>query len=162
MRRIKFKDWEFEVDTELTRRTYAKVENGFSEGCDCNYCLNYYPQKDDIFPKEIKNLFKDLGIDYHKESECISSFNISEFSNTDEYLAKLHGYGGWFHIAGKIISGKDLDGNLNVYDITPITDKFSIGFKKEKSLNFFESDVPLVQVEFAVEIPWIIGEVIED
>jgi hypothetical protein len=29
-------------------------------------------------------------------------------------------------------------------------------------LNFFESDVPLVQVEFAVEIPWIIGEVIED
>lgn len=162
MRKVKFRDWEFEVDTVLTRRTYAKVQNGFSEGCDCNYCLNYYPQKDNIFPKEIKNLFEDLGIDYHKESECISSFDISEFSASDKYLDKLYGYGGWFHFSGKIVYGKELNENLKIYDTTLITDKFSIGFRKEKSLNFFESDVPLVQVEFAVEIPWIIGKVIED
>ncbi len=160
--KIKFRDWEFEVDSELTRKTYAKAIGGFSEGCDCKYCLNYYPQKDEIFPEEIKILFEDLGIDYHKESECISSFSISEFSNVEKYLNKLHGYGGWFHFAGNIISGKYLDSNQNIYDITPITDKFSIGFRQKNDLSFFESDVPLVQVEFAVEIPWIIGEVVED
>lgn len=162
MRKVKFRDWEFEVESDLTRKTYTKAISGFSEGCDCNYCLNYYPQKDKIFPEEIKSLFEDLGIDYHKESECISSFSISEFSNVEEYLNGLHGYSGWFHFAGSIISGKDLDSNQNIFDTTLITDKFSIGFRQKRDLSFFESDVPLVQVEFAVEIPWIIGEVTED
>ena len=161
MRKVKFRDWEFEVESDLTRKTYTKAISGFSEGCDCNYCLNYYPQKDKNFPEEIKSLFEDLGIDYHKESECISSFSISEFSNVEEYLNGLHGYSGWFHFAGSIISGKDLDSNQNIFDTTLITDKFSIGFRQKRDLSFFESDVPLVQVEFAVEIPWIIGEVTE-
>ena len=161
-RKVKFRTWEFEVNSELTRATYAKVSGGFSEGWDCNYCLNYYAQKDKIFPEEIKSLFENVGIDYHKESECISSFSISEFSDVEEYLNKLHGYGGWFHFAGNIVSGKNLDSNQNIYDITPITDKFSIGFREKNDLSFFESGISLVQVEFAVEIPWIIGEVTED
>ncbi|MCY7348355.1 MAG: hypothetical protein LH614_19340 [Pyrinomonadaceae bacterium] len=163
MRKVRFRDWEFEVDSELTRETYAKVIGGFSEGCDCQYCLNYHPQKDEIFPKEIRTLFENLGIDYHKESECLSSFDISEFSNTDEYLSKLHGYSGWFHFYQNILSGKEcFDRNSNTYDSTQITENFSIGFRKSKDLNFFEFGIPLVQVEFGAKIPWIIGDMVED
>lgn len=163
MRKVKFRDWEFEVDSELTRKTYAKVIGAFSEGCDCKYCLNYQPQKDEIFPEEIESLFENLGIDYHKESECLNYFDASEFSNTDEYINRLHGYGGWFHFAGNILLGKEcLNRNSNTYQLTQITENFSIGFRKDKALNFFEDDIPLIQVEFEAKIPWIIGEISED
>lgn len=115
------------------------------------------------FPEEIKSLFENLGIDYHKESECLSNFDVSESSNFDEYVNKLHGYGGWFHFAGNILSGREcLDKNSNTYEVTQIAENFSIGFRKSKDLNFFESNIPLVQVEFEAKIPWIIGEMIED
>ncbi len=48
--------------------------------------------------------------------------------------------------------------NSNTYNLTQITDNFSIGFKEGKALNFFEDDVPLVQVEFESNISWIIEE----
>ena len=157
MHKVKFRDWEFEVDSELTRKTYAKVIGGFSEGCDCKYCLNYHPQKDKIFPEEIKILFENLGIDCHKESECVNYFDTSEFSNTDKNKDGV--YGGWFHFAGKILWGKEcVDESSNTCNLTRITDNFSIGIKKDKALNFFENDVPLVQVEFEAKIPWIIEE----
>jgi hypothetical protein len=160
--KIKFRDWEFEVDSELTRETYAKVTGGFSEGCDCQYCLNYHLQKDGIFPEEVKSLFENLGIDYHKESECLNSFDVSEFSNTDEYLNKLYGYSGWFHFAGNILSGREcLDRNSNTYEVTQITKNFSIGFRKSKDLHFFEVEISLVQVEFEANISWTISEMVK-
>ena len=163
MHRVQFRDWEFEVDSELTKRIYAKVIGGFSEGCDCKYCLNYLPQNDRIFPEEINFFFENLGIDYHKESECLSYFDDSEFSNTNAYLYELHDYGGWFHFAGNIRSGREcLDRNSNTYKLTPITENFSIGFRRGKDLNFFEDNIPLVQVEFEAKIPWIIGEIVEN
>ncbi len=163
MRKVKFRGWEFEVDFELTKKTYAHVIGGFSENCDCKYCLNYHPQRDEIFPEEIKILFENLGIDYYKESECLNYFDASEFSNTDEHVNKLYGYGGWFHFAGNILSGREcLDENTNTYKLTQITDDFAIGFKRGKDLNFFEDDIPLVQVEFEAKTPWVIGEIVED
>ncbi len=148
MHKVKFRDWEFEVDSELTRKTYAKEISGFSEGCACKFCENYRRQKDSIFPEEIITLFDNLGIDYRKESEVYQTHKLEN---------GLQNYGGWFHFAGAFISGKECKSEgSNTFEMTLINENFSVSFSKDKSLSFFEKNIPLVQVEFEANIPWII------
>ncbi len=70
MRKVKFRDWEFEVDFELTQKVFKNELVGASENCDCGNCQNFSEQKVNIYPKEIRVLFEYLGIDFEKESEA--------------------------------------------------------------------------------------------
>ena len=42
--------------------------------------------------------------------------------------------------------------------MTSINENFSIGFRYEKSLAYFEDNNDLVQVEFEAKLPWVIGK----
>ena len=81
--KVKYRDWEFEVDRELTRKTYESVLVSGTESCSCNDFKNYISYRDKVFSNEIKLLFEALGIDYKKEVEITSFENLSDdFVNT--------------------------------------------------------------------------------
>jgi hypothetical protein len=153
---LKFRDWVFEVDRELTKQTYAKVPGSVADSCECNDCKNYVAYRDKVFPDEIKQLFNDLGVDYKKEVE-VTYFEILQNG--------LHHIGGWFHFKGQVIHGKDYKVPLAeggyTFDLTKITDNFSIGFSKGHDLAYFADKTGLVQIEFDTTIPWILDKILE-
>ncbi len=152
MTTIKYKDWEFIVDKKLTKQTYEKVEIGGAESCTCNNCKNFTSNRENIYPQETKELLTSLGIDYRKECE-VWHYCKDEFGR--------HYYSGWFHFKGKF-KGKSLSAPTPdtpfTYDLTPITDTFSLGFLYDSSLTFFEDKENLVQVEFDTKTTWTIDE----
>jgi hypothetical protein len=151
---LNFKNWNFTVDKRTTLETYERVEMPGAESCGCDSCLNFAAQRTNIYPREIKELFANLGIDWNKESE------ISHYART---APKQHYYGGWFHFKGtfegtncEVPTGKDVNGYT--FDLTPITDNFSIGFRHVYSLTAFSETEELVQVEFECKIPWVLTD----
>lgn len=153
---LKYRDWEFEVDSQLTKETYDKVIGSGADGCECIDCKNYIAYRDSVFPEEIKTLFEDLGIDYRKEVE-ITSFETLPNG--------LHHIGGWFHFKGKVLKGKNyrvpLPSGGYTIDLTSIVENFSIGFAEGTDLTYFSNKNGLVQVEFMTFIPWVIDKSLE-
>ncbi len=142
MTTIKFKERELIGDRELTKLTYDHVALGGPESCGCNNCKNFANNRKAIYPEEIKQLLDKLGVDHKKENE------ICHYCRQDD---GLHYYGGWFHFKGKF-KGKDCkvptaSGGF-AFDLTPINDKFSIGFRHDSALTFFDDKENLVQIEF--------------
>lgn len=154
---VKYKDWVFEVESELTRQTYNGVSVSGAESCDCNECKNYVAYRDKVFSNETKSLFNNLGIDYKKELE-ITSLEILPDG--------LHHIGGWFHFKGRILSGLNYRDPISnstgfTYDLTKVADNFSIGFTVGNDLAHFADKAGLVQVEFMTYIPWVIDKSLE-
>jgi hypothetical protein len=154
---VKYRDWEFKVDRELTRQTYNSISTSGAESCVCNDCKNYVVYRDNVFPEEIKGLFNDLGIDYKKEVEITSYETLPN---------GLHHIGGWFHFKGKLVNGKNYripmpDNAGYTFDLTEIKDDFSIGFAPGNDLTYFEDKADLIQVEFMTFIPWVIDKSLE-
>lgn len=153
---VKYRDWEFEVDRELTRKTYDNVPVSGADSCVCHDCKNYVAYRDNVFSDEIKNLFDKLGIDYKKEVE-ITSFEALPNG--------LHHIGGWFHFKGRVITGKNYRVSFPsggyTFDLTVISDMFSIGFASGNDLAHFADKTDLVQVEFMTYIPWVIDKSLE-
>jgi len=155
MKTIKYREWELIVDRELTKQTYDKVEVGGVESCTCSDCKNFANNRENIYPEEIKNLLTELGIDYRKECEV--------WHYCKDELGR-HCYSGWFHFKG-CFKGKSCSiqaGETSfTFDLTPITDNFSIGFYYDSSLTFFEDKENLVQIEFDAKTPWTIEKELE-
>lgn len=153
---VNYREWIFEVDYQKTERTYKSLSLGSPESCGCGYCQNFSKQRDIIYPYEIRDLFENLGIDHKKESEIYEKYKSE---------SGLHLYGGWFHFAGKIITGRNckisISENSFTFAMTEITENFSIGFWEDSSLSPFEKGIQLVQVEFQTKIPWILETVVE-
>ena len=156
MTTIKYRNWELSVDRETTQMAYYKVSNGSAENCNCNDCKNFANYRESVYPDEIKQLFSDLGIDYKKESE------VSHFERLD---SGLHFYSGWFHFKGQFI-GKDstvaIQPDSFMKNLFELTDKFSLGFRVDNALTFFEDIENLVQIEFEAKIPWTIEKELEN
>lgn len=154
MTTVKFREWVFEVDQQLTKQAYQKVLNSGADTCVCNDCKNYVAYRDSVFPDEIKHLFDDLGIDYKKEVEITTWEKLPD---------GLHHIGGWFHFKGKVLKGKDYrvplaNGNGFTFDLTKLNDNFFIGFSSGSDLAIFDDKSDLIQVEFDTNIPWVIDK----
>ena len=147
---VNFREWVFEVDKVLTKQTYLGVSGSGADTCLCNDCKNYVAYRDHVFPKEIIDLFNELGIDYRKEVE-ITSWQVLPNG--------LHHIGGWFHFKGNIVTGKSYrvppESKSYTFDLTPMTENFSIGFSEGNDLTFFADKTGLVQIEFDTKIPWV-------
>ena len=153
---IKYKDWEFTADVETTKTTYKNVSIASAEASESIEGVNFAKQREKIYPQEIKDLFTSLGIDYKKETE------VSHHKVLDD---GQHVYTGWFHFKGDFSGPGYLDkqkGDDKTFNITPISDKFGIGFRRENFLTEFEDRSNLVQVEFECLLPWILDVEFED
>ena len=148
---VNYIDWVFEVDLESTIDTYVTVLESGADNCVCEYCKNYVAFRSNVFPKEILDLFQQIGIDSRKEVEI---------TTWEELPNRFQRIGGWFHFKGRVLSGKTYrvskgEGSYT-HDLTKISENFSIGFDKGNDLSYFGKDEELVQVEFETIIPWVL------
>lgn len=154
---VNYRDWEFEVDRELTRQTYESVSVSGADTCVCNDCKNYVAFRDKVFSDEIKRLFDHFGVDYKKEVEITSFETLPD---------GLHHIGGWVHFKGRLVNGKNYKVPIPynrgfTSDLTKVEDNFSIGFADGNELTHFADGTGLVQVEFMTYIPWVIDKSLE-
>ncbi|MEO8071952.1 MAG: hypothetical protein ABI686_01780 [Acidobacteriota bacterium] len=143
LQKIKFRDWEFEIDCDLTKKSYEMKLFGSADHCPCRYCKNYLVQRSLIFTEEIKKLLNDLGIEISKEDD------VTEYVKLEN---GLHKYIGEFVFAGKIFSGNKFDRNgASGIQFTKISDNFLIAFGEKK-------DSVWSAIMFETNIPWVIEE----
>ena len=171
MKSIFYKRWEFLVDVEATRKAYDTVLKGGAEDCNCLPCQNFAAAKHLAFPREVLALFKNLGVDPTKEAE-VCHYGKSNSGN--------HCYGGWTHFIGYVTSGKKISLTqecdmalrgesynnptmVRGFDMEKVDDSCQIGFAEGGGLyhNSFNHQ-PLVQIEFVVEVPWILQDFEEE
>lgn len=110
---------------------------------------------DSVYPAAVRALFTRVGVQPGDEIE-IAGYGPLE--------SKRHTYAGWFHIVGKIESGRDvrhedIPGQPIGFDVEQVEDHFWLGFSEWTSLvqEPFKS-LPLLQLEFAADLPWILNE----
>src|ERR1700733_2077237 len=118
---VRFGRWAVRAEPEKTRSAYADRVSATSR-CGCNICKNYEAVRDAIFTAEARDLLKDLGVDYRRETEMVHSHRIAR---------GRHAYDGWFHLFGTIESGRDAyaaRGELFARELEPLTDALSFGF----------------------------------
>ena len=151
---IRFGRWELNCDPELTRNAYMAVKIGGPEECGCDPCLNFAAARHQIYKQDVLALFEKLGISHDREVEIYHMACLGPIR---------HLYGGWFHFVGSIVSGADAAKQIaeNTWqpDLEKTSISFSLGFRSRIELvrpSF--KNLPLVQLEFTAEAPWIIDK----
>jgi hypothetical protein len=153
MTEVHFGRWLLSTDREATSGAYARVPVGGPEECGCEPCQNFVVARKQIYPVEALTVFDQLGVRFDREAEVY-------------HMARLqsgkHLYGGWFHFVGSILNGADaakpIGENLWQPDLEKIGEDFSLGFSSRLGMvpEPFRG-LPLVQVEFTANGPWVIS-----
>ena len=157
MKVVEYHPWKIMCDVEATIRAYQVIEQGDPERCGCDMCLNYIAQRKTVYPDEFVSVLNLLGIDFEKEGEV---YHIYRLSNG------RHHYGGWYHCVGEL---EYLDNTYKPDDKKKVGDKFW-QINKEFSWRVtdekislphtaFQDQGPLLQIDFRVEVPWVVSAV---
>jgi len=152
MESIRFGRWELICDPDQTRKSYAAVNIGGPEECGCDPCLNFAVARRQIYTLDALELFERLGISRDREVEIYHMVRLAP---------GRHLYGGWFHFVGSIVSGADAAKQIaeNTWQpaLQKMSESFSLGFSSRVALvrEPFKN-LPLVQLEFTAEVPWIL------
>lgn len=87
---IAFKHWMFEVPSKLTRKIYSNTLCGYSE-YHVQEFRSFFKYYDEIFTPEIKDLLKQLGIDYKKDTflKLIQEKGKQSFIITYQFLGSM-------------------------------------------------------------------------
>lgn len=156
---MKYQFGQFEIVTDADKnRAIFKELPLVSENCECDGCVNF--QKAIISsPKEVLAFFKSLGMNIQKPSETYV------FCSEDNGTKLL--YGGFYHLTGKIISGRSA---WIPYDDDPtsfwwnrgrtfeIYEDFRVSFQSECSMLEREYEVPAIQMEIEFHVPWVLDK----
>lgn len=145
--RIDYDGWTLATDADATRAAYAASGRG-AHVCRCAYCRNFVAVRDEAYPRSFVALLSRLGIDPHKEAE------VSEFGQTD---CGRRLYSGFYHFVGEVIGGPG--DRMSVIEAETANAPWQVFFANRRSLAFDSfGDQPLVQLEFTVELPWVLPE----
>ncbi len=141
-----------DCDPNTTRAAYAKRATGSPEECGCLHCRNFAAARHVIYPEQALELFAKMSIDPNREAEIYHNARLP---------SGLHFYGGWFHFVGKPASASDYKSNsdFNSAEFVSISEHFQIAVTSNVQLVPPAFDgLPLLQLEFLVETPWVISE----
>ena len=143
-----------DVNVEKTREIYKSL-TPVSSRCKCDYCANYQKVVPTM-PAQVLDFFDRLGVDLTKITESVV------FNRTRNGRAT---YGGWMHVCGKIVKGKE-DGEhtitLRPKDKYRVTDQFSVWFSEECMMVEREFDSPVIQIDFQTDLPWVLDSKIPE
>lgn len=151
VKELRFSNWIVQVDIERTREFYEKFYE-ITEGCECIHCKNYV-EACDSYCDEVKQFFNELGIIPTKEAEVYQLYEIERGK---------HLYGGFYHLVGRILEGKDcwqpVFENTRTQDLVNLTDDFKYGFSNDNALVDEIFPKPIIQLEFEAIIPWVLDK----
>ncbi len=145
MEPIKIGKWSLSVDREKTQDAYSRIGVGGPESCGCLHCKNYAHAREYAYPKEARQIFEKLGIEYSKEAEI---YHMVKQKNG------LQLYGGFFHFIGEgLVEEEDQERYETLTDIF----QYFISEKSDLLENPFKGQ-KILQFEFVNQIPWVVEE----
>jgi hypothetical protein len=154
LEKVRIGRWLLEIDRAWTREFYRK-HRLITEDCSCIYCRNYVIACK-TFAKEVLDFFDSLGIIPDREAE------VYECNENED---GTHFYGGFYHIVGQVLEGKDCgeqvdadsSSNLNDNDLIEI-EGFNFEFTDRREM--VPKDFPelIIQIEFYADILWVLNE----
>ena len=158
---VRFRKWELAADPAATRDAYKAIDIGWPEFCGCVHCRNFVTARSTVYPQEALDLMDRLGILPTLEQEVVP---------VEPLGGEAYFYTGSFAFVGSLTSGPDFwkpksgGGLMNDREATEfLTEKFRMGFTTHltRTLKPFRGK-PVVQLEFAAEVPWIIPKRMPD
>lgn len=152
MPEIVFAHWTLDVDVEATTAAYAQIQSGSPEVCGCLPCRNFSASRNRTFPDAIRSFLRLAAIPIDREAEIYHCGKVE---------SGLHLYGGWFHFVGRIVSGADAyvphDAQSWRFDLHDFSSIASAGVSSKTALvDPAFKDEAVLQLEFSVEIPWVL------
>lgn len=151
---IRFRKWELAADPAATEEAYAGIEVGWPEFCGRAHCKNFEQARPTVYPRDALELMQLLSIPPTREQEVVPVEPLGD---------RAYIYTGSFSFVGTLVSGPDFwkpkpgGGLMNDRDATEFLDeKFRMGFTNHltRTPKPF-SGKPVVQLEFAAEVPWV-------
>ncbi len=137
--RFEYRGWVADVDVEATRKAYAQGTAGASVECGCDECANYIAARDAgyAFPAEVAKLLTRMGVDLRRESEVYVEGSAGRGALV---------YGGWFNVAGELVSDTGIDTEIEPgFDLYPLPE----GAVVDSAFG----EVPVFRIEFRTLVP---------
>jgi hypothetical protein len=150
--RVHIGRWILRPDIERTRAAHAALTMSGAAECSCSGCANFEAVRPLLMSGPLGPILTQLGIAPGWEVEAYEMGRAP---------SGLHCYGAFFHLVGAIESASD--GPVSLGDGSESTPYFecsptlSIAFHADAQLvrpSF--RNLPLVQLDVAVELPWLI------
>lgn len=144
--------YRIDVDVERTRAFY---KDAAYYDCTCPGCRNF-ALASKLAPEPVKAFFESFGIDFGKPAEIYASHACD---------ADTLFYGGFYHICGTILEGRDawiqtgeksyrLDETYSI----DLTEDFSVYFTNDVQLLEEGFPSPVIQLEIFGPLPWVLEE----
>ena len=148
-----FDKYKLDIDVEATKSAYVKLPL-VTENCTCRDCENYF-EATKQFPEQVHSFFSSLGVDIYRSSEVFGTYDEK---------TKLYNYGGFYHIAGKILEQKEemyFKKSEKLWEQNPnmvmlIADNFSVWFSSECSLVPDGFPEPHIQMDISFNVPYVL------
>ena len=151
---MEFGQYKIDVHIKRTREFYERAEP-VSKGCSCDGCLNFEKAVGRL-PLAVTTFFTNLGIDLRKVCECYVNC-----TNDDETVL----YGGFLHICGTLLHGdsawKEVDEGVSHWEEDAAfcgSPYFHISFQETLSLLEEDFPLPVIQLDFTANIPWVLDK----
>lgn len=145
MVQIEVLGWRLEVDVETTH-SFTRGLQFLGSPCDCAPCRNFQAALE-LLPRPLLELLSRLGTSADKPAEIYYCC-----PNPDG----THKYGGWYHVTGQILSGWNEPTELQFQGLG---DRVSICFSSRQVHLVPEGfPHPVIQLEFLMDIPWVLNE----
>ena len=151
---FEFGTYILDIDIERTR-TFYDYAKAITDGCDCQGCRNYaqWAKKLSVEPKYV---LESMGVLLEKSPEVYVNC-----PNEDGTLF----YGGFYHLCGKIISGKnpwkvigERSKALDEDTFVPLGESFQVSFTEDIALLEKDFPTPVIQMEISASIPFVLSE----
>ncbi len=147
---IDFHGWRFRIDPVRTLAAYSQSDARRAEDCACSCCRNWIAQRDIEYPLDLVQFLEMVGVDPHKEAEVWEAGPLDRGYSFNS---------GWWHFIGEV-EGKG--------EVAIKLDPQRFGKGRDWSVSFFAGktdlkidtlpDSPIVQVEYSVNLPWVLAE----
>ena len=140
--------YRLEVDVEATGAYYDSHPGPWIT-CTCGGCRNFMLAVK-MLPQAVRDYFHTLGLDPEKPGE------LCYYQGTAQRLSG----GGWYHLAGRILSGDTEPGAKVLFPAGwyELDEHCSVGFKSECDLLEEDFPRPCFQMEFNHDLPWLLNK----
>lgn len=149
-----FSQYQIDIEVEKTKEFYSKAEY-LTEGCSCQWCQNYEKAADKLSPN-IHDFFAQLGVDIKKPAEV--------YMNCPNEDGTIY-YGGFYHLCGRLLTGEsawqEAGNGVSQWKeemCHRIDENYAVSFQEEAALVEKGFPMPVLQMEIAATIPWVLEE----